>query len=725
MSRALRWAPLTVVVAFAAVLLLRAGTEPLDLVRYALYATLAVLLPGTLVYRCLRGPAATLVEDLALGAAVGLVLELAGFAVFSVLNLRGWVFLWPLLVMIPFAAVPRLRPYWRVRYPQRAPLAWSWTVAGVVAFFTAYLAMVFINRNPILPPTDGTLQYLDLSYQLSLAGEATHSFPPGLPQVASEPLYYHWFAYAHMAMTGMVGHIDLAVVSLRLAIPALCALAIVLTAVVGWRISNRPMVGAVAAVLFFAVGEFNFTHPVTMPFGTQVTFVIWHGMSMIYAWVFLIALILPLARIVSGGAAVGWYVVAGLFLFASSGAKGSSLPVVVALLAFTVVALWVTRRRPPWGTVVALGLAVAAQVFATVVVYRFHSYGVGIGLWTGLSPYWSAGGSSTVFGVVIAFLLNMLLRCAGVVPLLARRRLRLEPTQWLLLGGLLAGVATYLFLTQPSSGNQYFLRSGFTFGVVLSAWGFVEVLDRARLSRPAQWTLAACTALYAAALVAIQFNGAKGQPAGDAFAAMRPILSWAGVLALVAVICGVLWHMTGYAVPSLRGRGGVVLLAFILAAGAPGLIMDERKSVQSPNGGAYALISMPKSRVDAARYVRDHSSPNDIVATNVHCLAYYGNVCDPREFWLAAYSERSVLVEGWGFAPRVAENQFVPFWDPQRLATNDAAITAPTAQNIAQMKAWGVRWLVVDRSVSVESADLTGFASLVFDNGRMGVYALG
>ena len=56
-----------------------------------------------------------------------------------------------------------------------------------------------------------------------------------------------------------------------------------LTAVVGWRVSGRPYAGAVAAALFFAVGEFNFTDPVTLPFGTQATFVVWHGMSMIYA----------------------------------------------------------------------------------------------------------------------------------------------------------------------------------------------------------------------------------------------------------------------------------------------------------------------------------------------------------------------------------------------------------------------------------------------------------
>ena len=203
------------------------------------------------------------------------------------------------------------------------------------------------------------------------------------------------------------------------------------------------------------------------------------------------------------------------------------------------------------------------------------------------------------------------------------------------------------------------------------------------------------------------------------------MLGWARVLFLVALVVGVVWYVAAtYAVPALRGRGGAVLLAFVLLAGAPGLMMDERKSIQSPNGGAYALISMPKSRVDAARYVRDHSSPNDVVATNVHCLGYYGDLCDPREFWLAAYGERSVLVEGWGFAPRAAENNFMPFWDPERLRINDAAFTAPTQPVVDQLKAWGVRWLVVDRQTAPESNDLAKYATPVYDNGRMAVYEL-
>src|SRR5262245_54751180 len=169
--------PFAVATAFVAVILVRAGTAPLDLVRYATYAALAVVLPGTLVYRALRRVPHTLVEDLAMGVAVGLALEVAAWTAFSVLDVRPWLWVWPVAVVVPFAAVPRLRRHWRPSGYITAPLAWSWAVAGVVCFFTAYLAMVFLDRNPILPASEQTRQYIDLPYQLSLAGEAKHNFP--------------------------------------------------------------------------------------------------------------------------------------------------------------------------------------------------------------------------------------------------------------------------------------------------------------------------------------------------------------------------------------------------------------------------------------------------------------------------------------------------------------------------------------------------------------------
>jgi hypothetical protein len=175
----------------------------------------------------------------------------------------------------------------------------------------------------------------------------------------------------------------------------------------------------------------------------------------------------------------------------------------------------------------------------------------------------------------------------------------------------------------------------------------------------------------------------------------------------------------------LRGKGAIVALTAVLVAGVPGLIMDEVKSLRSPNGGAYVNIPMPKSRVDAARWVRDHSSPNDVVATNVHCLGYYGDLCDSRSFWLSAYSERSVLVEGWGFAPRQAVLGLAPFWNPDLLTLNDSAFTAPSDEVLRKLyDTYGVRWLVVDRGVGSESPDLTTMARKAYDNGRLAVYQL-
>jgi hypothetical protein len=734
-----RWLPLAATATYVAAVLLAADTAPLDLVRYAGYVVLALMLPGTLVYRLLRRTPHTLVEDLVMGIAVGLVLELPAWVLASVLDLRGLLWAWPLLVVGPFALVPRLRRHWRVRGYTPAPLGWSWTVGGAVAFFTTYLSSVFLQRNPILPTSDRTLQYLDLAYQLSLAGEAKHHFPMHVPQVADEPLFYHWFGYAHMAATSMVSGIDLPVVALRLTIPGLCALAVLLTAVVGWRVSGKPYAGAVAAVLFFVVGETSFTDPVGFPFGTQATFVVWHGMSMIYAWVLLIAAIAAVADVIDRRRdperpvpALGRraFVLVALFALASSGAKASSLPVLGLALLVTAVAMLFVERRIPWAIIAAGLLTAGAQLFATAVLYRFQAYGVALDPWLSFEVYtrvppegWTQ--TTAMVGVVVAFLVNMQLRATGILALIWIRRGRLDATQWLLLSGALAGTFIFLMVRQAGWANQYFERAGFAFAVLLSGWGFVLVWERARMTRASTAVLGVFAVLFAVVLVVIQFRYAGELTDEGSMSQVLPILRWSAILGLVAVGAAVVWAVAGFVVGPLRGRGGIFLLTAILLAGTPGLIMDMRKSERYPNGGAYAVTALPRSRVEAARWVRDNSSPDQVLATNAHCRAVGGDgVCDARSFWLSAYSERRVLVEGWLFAPRVSETGEQAFWDPALLALNDEAFTAPTPPVLEALRARGVRWLVVDRALGRESPALPELARLRYDNGRDAVYEL-
>ena len=737
-----RWLPFAFAATVVTCILLAAQTPVRELARFAAYAGFAVVLPGTLLYRALRRRPHTFVEDVAMGAAVGLTLELAAWAVFSALDLRAWVGLWPLAVIGTFTVIPRLRRHWRAHGYGPTPLGWSWSVAGVVPIFTAYLSAVFFGRNPILPTDESTLQYPDLTYHLSLAGEMTHRFPPNLPQVVGEPLHYHWFAHVHMAMAAMIGHIDLPVVALRLAVPGLCIAAIVLSAVVGWRLSGRPAVGAVTAVLFWAIGEVHFTHPVQFPFGTQATFVIWHGISMIHSWVLLLALIAVLADVLGriggdtlvpepGGAVPaigpGAYVLVALLALGSSGSKASSLPVTLGALGFTAAILLATRWRLP-APVIAIGAMVAAaQVFAAAVLFDWQTYGLKVGALAGLAPYWAHSSQPRpewhqwliVLAVWVAFLINMQLRLVGIVPFVWLRRGRLRPVECFLLGGALAGPVLYFSFTTVNA--QYFTRAGFTFGVILSAWGYVLVYDRARLSRRATIWLGVGATAFAVALVAAELLFAG--PAPSHTSALWPLLQWSGVLAGIGALTSLAWWASRRRWPRLRGCGALVALTAVLVVGAPGLVMDAYQSLQKQfyRGSG----PLPRSRVEAARWVRNHSEPDDVLATNVHCLTVTSATCNARSFWLSAYAERSVLVEGWRFAPRIVEVGTVPFWDSARLRLNDEAFTAPTVANLDELRRrYGVRWLIVDREVGRESGSLADLATLRFDNGRMGVYEL-
>jgi len=83
-------------------------------------------------------------------------------------------------------------------------------------------------------------------------------------------------------------------------------------------------------------------------------------------------------------------------------------------LALTAVVLLITWRRVPWGVLGAAVLVGAGQLFATVVIYHFQSYGVALGPLIGLAPYWTDDPSRLApVGVGVAFALNMLLRLAA------------------------------------------------------------------------------------------------------------------------------------------------------------------------------------------------------------------------------------------------------------------------------------------------------------------------
>src|SRR4051794_34217219 len=128
----LRWLPAAAAFAAIVAMLHDTDTPAVDIGRYVLYVAWGLVLPGTLVYRSLRRTPHTLVEDLAIGTTIGLVLEIGAWAAFSIVGGQSLLWLWPALVVVPFLAVPALRRHWRVAGYRPTPLGWSWAVAGMV-----------------------------------------------------------------------------------------------------------------------------------------------------------------------------------------------------------------------------------------------------------------------------------------------------------------------------------------------------------------------------------------------------------------------------------------------------------------------------------------------------------------------------------------------------------------------------------------------------------------
>jgi hypothetical protein len=135
---------------------------------------------------------------------------------------------------------------------------------------------------------------------------------------------------------------------------------------------------------------------------------------------------------------------------------------------------------------------------------------------------------------------------------------------------------------------------------------------------------------------------------------------------------------------------------------------------------------IPAGGAEAARYIRSHSKVTDRLATNSHCTPVYAvKRCDTRNFWLSAYAERRVLVEGWAYIHTAHSRANGSFWDQPLLRANDAIFRTPNRAELENFRTkYGVRWLVFDTNVSRPSAELRRLLPGHYASGSVEVFEL-
>jgi hypothetical protein len=558
-------------------------------------------------------------------------------------------------------------------------------------------------------------------------------------QVASEPLNYHWFSYAHMASASLISGVDTPMVFFRLAPPVFCVLAVLTLAVAGWRVSGKPWVGAFAAMLTFVVGEFTLSDMSWGQFGGVAAYIVWSSQSMAYSWAITFALMVVVADLLRAGPSDvplgrGAWTLLALLLIGAGGSKSTIIPVVLGGLGVAGLAHLITRRRIDWRLVGVSAVVLAGAVFATAVIYRFETHGLRPRPLSAVRNFVALGHARStwrliaVYGfVTVAYVLFLYTRLAGIA-VLARLRRPWGRLEWFLLGTLLAGGAATAYFTHPGLSQNFFIRTSFGFGAVLSAMGFAALVERHRTSTR---TL---IVLFAAIIggVSILELALRAEGFGVATIHLRlvdPIMYYALALAALIVLGG-----AASFVVFRRSRTGVVavaLLGTVMLAGAPSLVLDGWGHTRTPPPWYRTRVSAEQAT--AARWLRDHTSPDDVIATNQHCLSTPAGTsgCFSVSFWLSAYSERRQLVGSWAYVPREVDvmakmnTADIPFWDQQKLADNDVVFAAPTAERVSRLVSrYGIHWLVVDRTQGRESDALREFAELRYTRGPIAIYQI-
>jgi hypothetical protein len=750
------WVPATILAIATAIVVVGDGASIGQVAIFSVYVAFGIALPGLLWVRFLRGRAGHIAEDVALGLCAGYAIEIATYLVTRALGAPLLFLAWPIATLVAFMAVPGLRSHWRGS-GIRAPAAWSWSLAAILGILLAYTAGIFFARHHL---TGTDAPYVDMAYHLALIGELRFHVPPEIPYVTGVPLAYHWFFYAEAAATSWATGIEPIVLLYRLSGLPMFAAFVVLTALAARRLTDRWWTGPLAvAVALFAVVAGPYGWAVTPVLDNQPLYVAWISPTTLFGLALFAALVLLFIDVLgpdlqtdaddtNDSAAARtplrlWLLIV-IVLFAAAGAKASLLPLLFVGLLAVIVGVAVSRRRLHRDAAIGLGLTGVGLVLAIVLLFRMTSGGLVIGLESlrsfpvvALIGARGAGGVSALALPLVALLVAVVLwslMWAGAFGLIIRRRgWAADPRLLLLLGICFGAVGAVVVFSYPGLSQTYYLKGATGAFGILTAVGIAAVVPLRSSYRTLIGAVIIAALVGALAVLAIGALGPSKVPSlsRDHLSGVLPVI----VLPVVALLIVV---ALAYAVlrraeprwPVLRGAVPLLVIALAMGFSIPNL----PKVVVSPIFDPPTELPIAAEGIDAARWLRDHSDPNDLVATNLHCrpLPDRGDVCDARHFWVSGYSERRMLVEGWAYTTKAiaaglklgVSDRTAPFWDPVLLAANDAAFRTPTEAAVAALRdEHGVRWMFADLTTA-DAAGLARVADLRYQAGDYAVYAV-
>ncbi|MFF5234176.1 hypothetical protein [Dactylosporangium sp. NPDC000521] len=763
------WLPAVLVAVAAVGLLWFYDVSPATTGIFAAYVAIGITVPGTLLWRLVHRGARALPEDLAAGTAIGYAIEVLAYIPARALGVPLAAQVVPLAIIAAFAVVPGLRRFWRGAGPAaRTPLAWSWAMAVVALVMLAWASKYYRYLGTEWPSYGRT--DIDLPFHMALTGEFKHHMDLVTPWVTSEGVFYHWFVYADFASTSWVTGIEPWVLIARLSLLPMIMAYVVLIAAFGRRVTGSWLGGALSSLAAFLVlspdpygwqlaGFYTNYAFNTMDDGSNMKLFLWASPTQTFGSLLFVPLMLLLVDLLrEHGRDRRRWVLFALLPAAIMGAKATFLPTLLCGLLLVVCAQLVFRRRLNRVALAALGIVGAWMAFANLVLFGGESQGLDIVPLGGMrhNPTGDTTGfiaDPKMYRLVILLALTVLCwvcMWAGAAGL----RHRLFDAEVLLMAGLgIVGMsALMLFAHSGGSAEGFFLMGARPYLATLAAWGLLLMAPALtwRTARPL------LIALGAGVLVIFAIRTVDGDHVPRFSATYRTVQLTVKItypyvlLALVIAVAAVLAWRYRSRLGGTRPAALVVTLMLGFSLPTVASQIGYLYPVGHKNGWKNAAELWPivtEGTPDAGRWLRAHSSPDDLVATNAHCVFLsVADGCDRRHFGIAAYSERRVLVESWAYTAEAHSQeltqgviqQYTMYWHPQIIIDNDAAFTAPSAETVGKLRdQYGVRWLWVEDvsnwfwedeppfpdEVHV-SPDLGKFAQLRYQAGHVAVYEI-
>ncbi|MFD7075653.1 hypothetical protein ACFV9G_15695 [Nocardioides sp. NPDC059952] len=713
--------PGVLVVGATLVLAIRvAGVDLAEALLFTAYVLAFLTLPGTVVWRAVAKPGPSLGNDLVLGTILGLVLEAPLYVLLRLLDLTQLIYGYPVAVLLGALLVVRRRRRVGPVVIGRARV-WSWAGAAVAGVQVLLVANQVWTQRPV----DALrAPYVDEPFHLAIAGDLLHHFPAQMPWVDGTPLFYHWLVYVHLASAATVTHIELIVLMRSMSIALLVLLAVGGAYAAAIRLTGRKWAGFVAALVLATGATPDFFGWTSLVSPAQLAFdsVTRAFDSPTHALVIplqMVLMVLVVEMIRRERWRWGPWVLTVVVMVAVAGAKSSALPTIIAGLFLALVISAVLRRPRMVRTLGALlASAVAVFLVAQQLFYGGGTRATGIDLNGStvqrlgilMLPEGETLPGSAPWAIWVCFTVGFVLLAVPVIVALVRGGWR-RPDFLFLAGTWAAGAGAFMVLSHPALSQAYFLLGASGFLAVLIAVSLSDIVP-VDLSLRDGVRIVGCAALGWLVVVTVRLMVGSEMPAGGEVFTPTLLTQLAiGLLVLAAALVVVLVYVRRSRVATLPAV--VALMLGVVLAGAPQTI--ALATIGPAVSRAVDTDIIGPGGVAAARFVREHSQPDDLIATNAHCIGLPVPDCDRRNFWIAAYAERRVLVEGWAYIdPLVVglpstdlnNSAYLPFWDPELLAANDAAITHPSPATLATLREeHGVDWLVVDRRYR---ADLPG-----------------